>query len=277
MASGQAEPSRGAIHLHHERIAAEAGSPNRWLLVLHGLFGSGRNWAAVARRIVAARPCWGAVLIDLREHGGSTGLPGPHDLPAAAADVRGLVGSLGITAPAILGHSFGGKVALQYASQAYPDLRQVFVVDSNPGPVRGDTDASRMLGLLRELPAEFASRDEAIRAMQSKGVSAAVAQWMAMNLVRSGEALRWRMDLPVVEELYRDFRRRDLWPVVESPGGPEFHFLHATRSDILSAADLSRLAAAPGNVHVHPIESGHWINAENPEALVRIVSDLLSK
>jgi len=65
-------------------VMAPGESPDRWFAVLHGIFGSGRNWASVARRVVRARPEWGAVLVDLREHGESVGFEPPHTLDRAA-------------------------------------------------------------------------------------------------------------------------------------------------------------------------------------------------
>src|SRR5512140_1638579 len=100
--------------LHHQVLTAAEAAPGRWLYVLHGIFGAGRNWASIARRLVRERPDWGAVLVDLREHGRSTGFGGPHTVAAAAGDLRRLVETTGLAATGVLGHSFGGKVALRF-------------------------------------------------------------------------------------------------------------------------------------------------------------------
>src|SRR5690606_18221961 len=76
--------------LSHSRITGER-EPDRWLLVLHGIYGAGRNWASIARRLVEERPEWGVLLVDLRLHGGSGGFPPPHSLETGAADVGMLV------------------------------------------------------------------------------------------------------------------------------------------------------------------------------------------
>ena len=54
-------------HLSHALVTAPGQTPDRWMLFLHGILGSGANWRTVARKIVAARPQWGAVLVDLIE------------------------------------------------------------------------------------------------------------------------------------------------------------------------------------------------------------------
>src|SRR4051812_33412858 len=115
-------------------------APSRLLLFLHGILGSGPNWRTFAKQIVAARPDWGAVLVDLRLHGESQdGFAPPHTLAAAAADLEELIATLEQTDEAaplvvrprvrgVLGHSFGGKVALELARQRAGDLDQLFVV-----------------------------------------------------------------------------------------------------------------------------------------------------
>src|SRR5436305_214981 len=73
-----------------------AGSaPARWMLFLHGILGSGANWRTFAKQIVAERPSWGAVLVDLRLHGESQqGFGPPHTIAAAARDVAELIAAL---------------------------------------------------------------------------------------------------------------------------------------------------------------------------------------
>src|SRR5688572_17676276 len=93
--------------LSHTRVTGAGAAPERWLLMLHGIYGSGRNWGTIARRLVEARPEWGVLLVDLRNHGGSQGFPPPHTLQASAADVDRLVEALDFHGAAVLGHSFG--------------------------------------------------------------------------------------------------------------------------------------------------------------------------
>src|SRR3954463_15260583 len=116
--------------LAHTRVAAPDATPRRWLLVLHGIYGAGRNWGSIARRLVEARPEWGAVLVDLRNHGQSRGFPGPHTIAAAAADVDRLGEHLDPRAAAGLAPSLGGRVALPYAQRHGEERRRAWVVDS---------------------------------------------------------------------------------------------------------------------------------------------------
>lgn len=265
--------------LAHARVTAKDAVPRRWLLVLHGIYGSGRNWGTIARRLVDARPEWGVLLVDLRNHGGSRGFPGPHTLAAAAADVDRLVARMDFHAAAVMGHSFGGKVALLYAAHHGGDVGQVWVMDSTPAVREPEGSAWGMIGLVRGLPAQFASRAEAVQALMGAGLGEGLAQWMAINLEPVEGVYRWRIDFDVMEEMLRDFFRTDLWEtVVHPPEGVELHFVKATESNTLdeeSARRVEMAGTANGRVHLHLLEGGHWINADNPEAVIELLRTTL--
>lgn len=274
-----ADPPVDRPLLAHSRVAAAGRTPERWLLVLHGIYGSGRNWGTVARRVVDARPEWGALLVDLRLHGASRGFAGPHTLAAAAADVDALVEHLNFHAAAVVGHSFGGKVALLYADHHGDGLRQVWVMDSTLAVKEPSGSAWRIIGVVRGLPQEFGSRDELVDALERHGYARPLGQWLAMNLERADGVFRWRLDWAGVEEMLRDYFRADLWEVVERPpAGMEVHVLKATESEALDEGDVARIEAAGrsgGRTFLHRVEGGHWINTENPDAVVRLLTERL--
>jgi pimeloyl-ACP methyl ester carboxylesterase len=256
--------------LSHERVVAEGASPEAWLYFVHGIYGAGRNWASVARRLTGARPDWGALLIDLRQHGASQDFSPPHTLAAAAADLRALADVTKKPPHALLGHSFGGKVALSYARNANPELRQLWIVDAAPEARPPWGSAWQVLGVLKAMPREFTDRSEAINALQANGVDAPVAQWLATNLELSGERYRWRFDLASMEALLLDFFATDLWEVLENPpAGIELHLIKAENSSVLSGETLSRVErlANDKRLWLHRVAGGHWVNADNPDAL----------
>src|SRR6185295_11256364 len=123
------------VDLAFDRI--DGARPKRVIVFLHGILGRGNNLRTIARRFVELRPEWSAWLVDLRGHGRSPkGTPEPS-LEAAARDVVELAPSV----RAIVGHSFGGKIALEAARIGeIASLEHVVVIDSAPGarePVRG--------------------------------------------------------------------------------------------------------------------------------------------
>lgn len=258
--------------LHHEVIGHSPAAG--WLYVLHGVFGAGRNWGTVARSLRRVRPDWGVVLVDLREHGDSRGFPPPHTVSAAARDLADLAAATGLPPRALLGHSFGGKVALSRAAAGLAGLEQVWVIDSTPEAAPPAGSAWRMLQAVKRLPDRFASRELLIRALEADGFDPAVAQWMATNLERADGGFRWRFDVDAVESLIRDFFATDLWPVVEAPPASiEIRFVKAAASTVLSAEAVGRIhdASQRGRVRLDELPGGHWLNADNPEGLVELL------
>jgi esterase len=260
--------------LAHERITAPDAAPAKFLYVLHGVYGSGRNWASVVRRVLEQRPEWGALLVDLRQHGASQGFEPPHTIEAAAADVAKLAQSAGMEPAAVLGHSFGGKVALAYSLLRPAGLRQVWVIDSTPAAREPSGSAWEMLDVLRDVPPVVARREDLVAALEADGVARPIAQWLATNLQPAPGGYRWQLDLDSIEELLRDFFRTDVWPAVENPAaGVAIHIVKAEQSSVLDGEALARVERAAGGdaVLLHRIAGGHWVNTDNPAALIDLL------
>ena len=290
MANGRESSSRVPMSSHEFRLSYRVlqpdllGPPPRGrLFFLHGFFGSGRNWSAVARGVMRSRPDWESVLVDLRLHGESRDAQPPHTLAACALDVARLVACLpGSGGPtALLGHSFGGKVAMLTSAEPGVASEQVWVVDSTPAAGATEAGALRMLELLSRLPATFGTRKAGADAVEQGGFPRFVAEWMATNLVREADEFRWRFDVREMRELLSDFFQADLWPLVEHPpGDTELQFIRATRNSILAAADAERIVRLENEgspVHLHTLEGGHWLNVDNPGGIISLLRTLLPR
>jgi pimeloyl-ACP methyl ester carboxylesterase len=277
---------------HHAPVGPEGERPGAWLLFLHGLLGSGANWRTIARRLVGARPDWGAVLVDLRMHGRSQDAPPPHTVDAAAADLERLAEHLearGMPVAGVVGHSFGGKTALAYRARAPRGLVDTWVLDASPSAITPSASraeppdgAAQVVRMLGELPGQFSSRDEFLASIMQRGTSRAMAEWLAMNLERDGERFRLRLDLAAIRALLADYQARDLWPSVESPSLPgALRFVLAGRSSAMEAADrrrLDELAAARPDLAVHVVpEAGHWLHIDAPDRLLALLSEGLAR
>jgi pimeloyl-ACP methyl ester carboxylesterase len=250
-----------------------ADHPPRHVVMLHGIYGRGRNWKRIATALTGARPEYGACLVDLPHHGNSGAGSHGATVEGLAADVAAWLDARDIRADAILGHSYGGKVALAMADRWRDRPLQVFVIDSTPETKPPSGSAWSMLQIVRRLPPRFATREAAVAAIVAGGYSPGVAQWMATNLERQGGGFVWRLDFDVMERLLHDFFTTDLWHVVERPAPAHaLHFVKATQSSAISPEAVARLERAPAQVHLHHREGGHWIHAESPQ----VVTDLLA-
>lgn len=266
------------------RVAA--GTPGtRHLLMLHGIYGRGRNWLAVARTLVERRPDWCCWLADMRHHGDAHTAPETGTLTALAGDIDTWAAGEGVTPDAVLGHSFGGKVALAYAARAADRPLQTWVIDSTPEAKAPSGSAWDMLGIVRNLPETFDSRQQAIAGIEAGGFSTEVAQWMSTNLTHEAGAFRWKLDFDVMEQLLHDFFETSLWSVLD-PGaaGHDIHVLKASQSNVISPETvdrLTRLQSQPveghARVHLHQREGGHWIHAESPEVVVALLAEQLPR
>jgi pimeloyl-ACP methyl ester carboxylesterase len=261
--------------LHHELVHEAGAAPGRWLYVLHGIFGAGRNWASVARRLVRKRPEWGALLVDLRQHGASQGFPPPHSVAAAAADLADLAEATHLAPDALLGHSFGGKVAL-IASQLpalREQLRQVWMIDSTPATRAPGGSAWNMYRIIDAVPGAFAAREELIARLIEAGVAPPTAQWMATNLEARNGAYEWRFDRKAVGELLHSFFETDAWPALETAApGLTVHLVRARQSSVLDSDTLARAGAISAEkVQIHELAGGHWLNADNPDGVVELL------
>ncbi len=280
---------------HHALVAPEGAAPAGWLLFLHGIMGSGPNWRTIARRLVAARPDWGAVFVDLRMHGRSQAAPPPHTLAAVAEDLERLAQDLaarGMGVAGVIGHSFGGKAALAYRQRAPEGLVETWVLDASPSaragalaesgtaaPETPGDGAGDVLLALESLSGQFPSRDEFLAAMTDRGFSRPLAEWLAMNLDRVDDGVRMRLDLGAVRALLADYYAQDLWPAVESAELPgQLRFVVAGRSSAVSEDDRARLESLAGDrLALHVVDAGHWLHMEAADALLQLFSDELTR
>ncbi|XP_052482641.1 uncharacterized protein LOC105783572 isoform X2 [Gossypium raimondii] len=232
-------------------------------VLLHGILGSRKNWGSFVRRLAQEFPTWQFVLVDLRCHGDSASIKtrGPHTVASTALDVLKLIAQLRITPRVLIGHSFGGKVVLSMVEQAAKPL---------PRPVR------------------VSSKRDIVNALIQEGFSKDVAQWVVTNLRPTGAAssssssFSWVFDLEGISEMYESYEETNLWRVVENlPRGVHVNFLKAERSlHRWALEDLQRIHAAEesaadegGGVEMHVLEdAGHWVHADNPDGLFRILS-----
>jgi pimeloyl-ACP methyl ester carboxylesterase len=252
------------ILLHHKAYG-EQGSP---LLVLHGLFGSLDNWHTLATR-------WSSDFrvfpLDQRNHGKS-----PHaeamDYPTMAADVAYWMEVQGLAEAFVIGHSMGGKTAMQLAHH-YPErVRALMVADIAPKAYPAGHDF--ILSTLREFPVgEIASRKEAEQWMAERIGDPGIRLFLLKNLARDTQrgGYRWKMHLPAIERNYE----RILEGIAFTQGFDKpTLFARGERSGYVRDEDRPLIEEGFTNVHFVTFpDTGHWLHAENPELFYQTVID----
>jgi pimeloyl-ACP methyl ester carboxylesterase len=261
-------------------------------VLLHGILGSRKNWGSFAKRLAQEFPLWQFLLVDLRCHGDSASIKkgGPHTVSSAALDVLKLVGQLRLTPRVLVGHSFGGKVALSMVEQAAKPLARpvrVWVLDATPGKVRaggdGEDHPGELISFLRNMPDQVPSKQQVTDSLVQQGFSLEVARWVVTNLRRNApQNFSWTFDLNGIADMYESYEKANLWEIVENvPRGVHINFLKAERSlHRWALEDLQRIHAAEevasdegAGVQMHVLQdAGHWVHADNPDGLFKILS-----
>lgn len=254
--------------LAHQR----AGEGPRALVLLHGLLGSGRNLATLARGLSERDRALSVVTLDLTGHGASPPLPPGADSATLAGDVLATTEALGLRGPLTLaGHSLGGRVALRAAQQAPARLASVTLLDIAPGPLGRGGAVAQVLDSLLRAPDTFASRDSARAHLVADGVAAALADWLLLDLEPAGDGYRWSVDRRALAELHERIAAEDLWPVVEGPRDWTLVCVRGGASPYVSDADVKRLEAAGCRV-VTLDGAGHFLHAERPQAVLEALA-----
>jgi len=106
--------TRGCVHTAmlngHEFWYLDSGNGPA-VLFIHGLTGSHRNWAQLVEKLNTDHR---VLAPDLFGHGASEKLMGDYSLGAHAATLRDLLDRLEIDRITLVGHSFGGGIAMQF-------------------------------------------------------------------------------------------------------------------------------------------------------------------
>lgn len=245
------------------------GEKGPWLVILHGLFGSGDNWATLARR-------WQTevrvLVIDMPNHGKS-----PHNqdfnYPAMAAEVKETIENICREPVVLLGHSMGGKTAMFLACMEPAWVKKLLVADIAPRyyPVHHQKIIDALLSLQ---PEKYTRRAEAEQAFAAYGIDPPSAQFLLKNLYRTEEGtMAWRFNLPVIAKNIEQVGLA--LPEQATYHGPSL-FLHGGRSPYVLAEDHATIFHHFPNAHIQTIpNAGHWIHADQPESMYQMVLDFI--
>ncbi len=262
---------------HHDAIGAPIDQATHVGVLLHGVFGAARNLRSFAQLLAGALPGWAWIVTDLRNHGESAGAPPPHDLAACAADVRNLCAALGVSPVAVVGHSFGGKVAMQLLTEPWPGLRAVGVLDTHPrlrwSDEAGTDGVDHVLRMLAQVPQPLAQRADVVGHLVAGGIDTAVAQWMTTNLRATDDGYRWKFDLPAVVQMLDSYFSTDSWPILRHvPAAVTVHVVRAGRSARWNAETVQALQALSPRVRQSVLpNAGHWVHVDDPTGLCAIL------
>ncbi|WP_299968983.1 alpha/beta fold hydrolase [uncultured Roseobacter sp.] len=245
--------------LAHSEFGAPDAPP---VLIVHGLYGSGRNWGVIAKRLSDR---FRAITVDLRNHGLSD-WQDTHSYHDLAGDLAEVIEAIG--APAhVVGHSMGGKAAMVLAATRPALIDRLLVADI--APVTYSHSQMEFITAMRAVDlTRVTRRADADALLAEQGVEAALRSFFTQSLDVAKQ--RWRLNLDVLAaEMDKILGFPDIDGTFDGPtlflsGGASDYVSGDHRPAIKALFPNARFAKLPG--------AGHWLHAEKPrdfEATVR--------
>jgi esterase len=237
------------------------------VVVLHGLFGSARNFGSMQR---ALSPLFRVITMDARNHGASPHAEGMR-YATLAADVLETLRALKVERAAVIGHSMGGKTAMTLAVMAPDQVGRLLVADI--APVSYQHGNNSIAAAMRAVPLRSGlTRAEAEAALAQAVPAADVRTFLIQNL-QFGPEPHWRIGLDEIASAIPDLEG---W---ETPtgtySGPTL-FVSGARSDYVLPEHRTAIRALfPAARFVSVKNAGHWLHADNPAGFLSVVEAFL--
>ena len=240
------------------------------LIILHGLLGSSDNWRAMSKSLAQH---FAVYSLDLRNHGQSPHA-GEMNYTVMAEDIREFIETHDLMRVFLLGHSMGGKIAMQFAA-AYPEeVAKLVVIDIAPKAY--PPSQKPLLAALRALDlTRIGSFGDADIALKPAIPETALRQFLIKNLSRDETGrFRWRIGL---DEITANYDALTLGIAIDPPFEKPACFIRGGRSDFIADEDAALIRQGFPRARIEMIErAGHWVQSEAPEEFYRTVVRFLS-
>ncbi|HEY9045981.1 MAG TPA: alpha/beta fold hydrolase [Ohtaekwangia sp.] len=252
-----------------EYLPAEPSTSNQTIVILHGLFGSSDNWLTQARLL--SNNGYKVYTVDQANHGQSYHSES-FDYATMVNDLKELIDDLKLDKPVILGHSMGGKTAMNFAV-AHPDkLSKLIVVDIAPRYY--DLEHYTIVKGLNAIPVHsITSRHEADALLAEYVPEPDVRQFLLKNLQRQTDnGFTWKINLPLITE-----QLSNIGVDLQYQGNfdkPTL-FIRGVRSKYIQDKDWDRIKEVFPQAILETMETGHWVQAEKPQEFVELVMNWL--
>ena len=242
------------VKLHYQTYGA--GPP---VVILHGLFGSSRNWTAFARQLAVQHF---VITIDLRNHG-SSGHADSMTYPDMAADILTVLDECGLQRASLIGHSLGGKVAMTFALTYAARAERLIVLDMAPVAYRNNFQA--LLESLEDLPlVELRGRKHADELLSARIADQSLRLFLLTNLVKVDHSYRWRVNLAALKQNLTGIGGFPNLETIRPYTGPAL-FLGGADSAYLKPEHAPVINRYFPDACIDYVEkAGHWLHIDQP-------------
>jgi len=243
-----------------------AGEP---LLIMHGLFGSSRNWHTLARQFAQH---FRVITLDLRNHGDSFHDP-DMGYDVMASDVMYVMDTLAIDRAHLLGHSMGGKVAMKLTHDFSQRVERLVVADV--APVRYSHHYNEIIDPVLALDlAVIKNRQQADEMLAHDITNQRVRMFILQNLVFEGSHARWKLNWLAIHDNMQKITGFD--DITDWSVATPSLFICGELSSYVDARARALIEKHFLNVCFSSLaQAGHWLHAEQPEAFYQQVDRFL--
>lgn len=243
----------------------EYGTSGRPVIILHGLFGSSKNWATIAKELSPTNQVY---CLDLRNHGDSPHALS-HNLRDMADDVYEFIVDNSISNPILIGHSMGGLVTILF-SFLHPN-KIYFPIIVDIAPMNYPLDYEKEFSCLKMDVSGYSSRESIDSDMMEILPDHFIRQFLQMNLERTENGYRWKVNVPVLE------KSRDAFELKLGDG--EFYsgkaiFILGSESDYMKRENYPIIKKYFPESEIEIIKgAGHYLHHTHQKEFIKILKN----
>lgn len=268
----QNQPLQSAKYEHTKRMIhfKKYGQQGENLVVIHGLFGNSDNWHSIAQSLSEHFTVY---CLDLPNHGKSSALEdAAYDIMAST--INAWMQQESIQECFMLGHSMGGKVAMQFASQYPEKIKRLIVADI--APVNYESSHHVIFDGLKAIdPEHIKNRKEADTILAQFVEILGVRQFLLKSLIKTEQGFAWQIH---IDNLFHNYAKiRAIPPFVKAYQG-ETLFIKGENSGYIQAQHKDAILTWFPKAQVKMIPAtGHWLHAEKPLPFTSLVKRFCQK
>jgi esterase len=256
-----------SVQLNFESFGA--GKP---VIILHGLFGSARNWRSIAKELAAK---YQVFTIDLRNHGDSDHADSMYYMEMVE-DIRLFLHDRHLDKASLIGHSLGGKAAMAFALNYQEMLEKLIVLDI--APVQYENNFTHLVDAMLALDlTNISSRNQANDMLKPDIEDAGVRLFLLQNLFHDAQGFQWRINLPAIKAALPDISAFPTFTWSSKHSGPTLFLGGATSDYILPEYHDEIMSFFPTAQIFSITDADHWVHTDQPQRVLEEISRFLAE